>query len=294
MTSENRGTQIKVGIFLLIGLLTIGLMVVYFGRLGEGVASYYNIRVEFSNASGLRRGSEVLLAGARIGRVLNEPQIMPEMNGVFVELRINDAVKIPSASDISIGSTGLLGDKYVQVVLKKNGRESTPIAPGSTIQGGMEGGGIGGMAESAGDLVAELRATVANVNSVVTKLDTGILNEDGIKSLRETLQNLQKTSATLATASAKVDGVVTKAEATIESGKGTMDSAKKAADELQRALADVRAMLRDIKNGQGALGALVSNRETAENLRSLVANLRRYGILWYRDGEKGSNPAPSR
>ena len=45
MSSEDRVTQIKVGIFILIGLATVGLMVVYFGRIGEGFSSYYNVRV---------------------------------------------------------------------------------------------------------------------------------------------------------------------------------------------------------------------------------------------------------
>ncbi len=294
MTNEDRATQTKVGIFILIGLITIGLMVVYFGRLGEGVRHSYNLRVEFTNASGLIRGAEVLLAGAKIGRVVSEPVILPDMNGVYVDLRIFDDVKIPSASEFAIGSSGLLGDKYVVINLKADAKASPPIPPGTTLQGVNDGGGLGGMAEDAGALVKELRTTVGNVNSVVKKLDDGILNAEGIASLRETLKNLQTTSTSLATASAKVDKVVANADVAIQSGKGTMDSAKKAADELQRALADIRSLVREVRTGQGALGTLISNRETAENLQALVANLRRYGILWYRDGEKGKSPAPQR
>ncbi len=294
MTSEERSTQIKVGIFILIGLITIGMMVVYFGRLGEGVKSYYNLRVEFPNASGLMRGSEVLLAGAKIGRVINDPVILPEMNGVYVELRIFENVKIPSASQFAVGSSGLLGDKFVQIDLKENAKASPPIAPGTVLQGVNDGGGLGGMAEDAGALVAELRTTVGNINSVVKKLDSGVLSEEGVASLRDTLKNLQTTSASLATASANVDKVVAHADIAIESGKGTMESAKKAADELQRALSDIRGLVREARQGNGALGTLLTNRETAENLRALVANLRRYGILWYRDGEKAKSPAPER
>lgn len=324
MTSEDRVIQTKVGIFLLIGLITIGLMVVYFGRLGEGVKSYYTLRAEFPNASGLLRGAEVLLAGAKIGRVMNNPVILPDLNGVYVDLRIFEDVKIPTASEFAVGSSGLLGDKYVVINLKENAKQSPPIAPGSTIQGVNEAGGLGGMAEDAGALVAELRTTVANVNSVVKKLDSGILNEEGIASLkvtlknlqttstslsassekvnqevlndagiaslRETLKNLNTTSTSLSAASAKVDAVVARADTAIQSGQDTMKSAKKAADELQRTLSDIRSLVHDIQKGQGALGSLISNRETAENLRALVANLRRYGILWYRDGaEKRSS-----
>jgi phospholipid/cholesterol/gamma-HCH transport system substrate-binding protein len=291
MTSEDRTTHIKVGTFILIGLITIAMMVVYFGRLGEGVHSYYTLRAEFPNASGLLRGAEVLLAGAKVGRVVDSPVILPDMNGVYVDLRIFDDVKIPTASEFSIGSSGLLGDKYVVITLKENAKGTPTIAPSSTVKGGSGGGGLGGMAENAGAFLPELRATVANINSVVKKLDSEILNEEGIASLRETLKNLQTTSTSLAAASAKVDKVVAQADSAIQSGQGTMDSAKKAADELQRALADIRGLVREVRQGQGALGTLITNRETADNLKALVTNLRRYGILWYRDGEK---PAPQR
>jgi len=237
MTSEDRATQTKVGIFILIGLVTIAMMLVYFGRLGEGVRSYYNLRVEFSNAAGLLRGAEDLLAGPKIGRVATDPVILPNMEGIFVELKIFGDVKIPGASEFAIGSSGLLGDKFVVINLKKNAKESPPIAPGSTIHGVNEAGGLGGMAEDAGALVEELRTTVANVNSVVKKLDNGILSEEGVASLRDTLKNLQTTSASLATASTKVDAVVAHADTAIQSGQETMNSARKAADELQDAFA---------------------------------------------------------
>ena len=294
MTSEDRATQTKVGIFILIGLITLGSMVVYFGRLGEGVRGSYMLRAEFPNASGLLRGADVLLAGAKIGRVANDPIILPDMNGVYVDLRIFDGVKIPDKSEFSVGSSGLLGNKYIDIGLKGDANSSPPLAAGSTIKGVKDSGGIAGMATDAGALVAELRTTVANVNSVVKKLDNGILNDEGIASLRETLKNLQTTSTSLAAASSKVDKVVAQADSAIAGGKDTMESAKKAADELQRALADIRSLVRDVKQGQGALGTLISNREAADNLKALVANLRRYGILWYRDGEKAKSPAPSR
>jgi ABC-type transporter Mla subunit MlaD len=294
MTSEDRAIQSKVGVFILIGLITIGLMVVYFGRVGEGMRSSYTLRAEFPNAGGLRRQSDVLLAGAKIGRVANDPVILPDMNGVYVDLKIFSDVKIPGRSQFSIGSSGLLGDKYVDITLAGDDKSSPPLEPGSTVKGVNGGGGIAGMATDAGALVAELRTTVANVNSVAKKLDEGILNNNGIRSVNETLKNLQATSTSLAAASAKVDKVVAGADSAIQSGKGTMDSAKKAADDLQSAIADIRSLVREVRQGQGALGTLIANRETAENLKALVANLRRYGILWYRDGEKGKQPAPPR
>lgn len=276
MSSEDRGTQIKVGIFILIGLMTVGLMVVYFGRLGEGFASYYNVKVEFTNASGLLRGSEVLLAGAKVGRMTNEPTILPDMRGVYVDLRILDQVKIPVGSKFSIASSGLLGDKFIEISLDKDGAEKGFIQSGDILKGSESGGGIAGMADGAGELIADLRTTVGNINAVVKKLDSTILSKDELASISTTMKNLETASGRIADASKQFD-------TTLAGGKATMDSAKKAADEFQQTLAAMHKLVDQAKSGNGALGTLISNKEMANNLRALVLNLRKHGILWYKD-----------
>ena len=115
-----------------IGLLAIGLMVVYFGRFGESIHGFYRIRVEYPNASGIFKGASVLLAGAKIGSVENNPVILPDMNGVYIDLKIFEEVKIPSAAEFTIGSSGLLGDRYVQIVVAKDAKLAPPIAPART------------------------------------------------------------------------------------------------------------------------------------------------------------------
>jgi len=276
MSSEERGTQLKVGIFILIGLVTVGLMVVYFGRLGEGFSSYYNVRVEFANASGLLRGSEVLLAGAKVGRITNEPTILPDMRGVYVDVRILEQVQIPVGSIFSIGSSGLLGDKYIEIALDGAGKETGFIKPGTVLKGTENSGGIAGMAAGAGDLIADLRTTVGNINAVVKKLDSTVLSKAELDSISATMKNLQTATGQIAEASKQFDN-------TLNSGKATMDSAKKAADELQQTLSAMHKLVEQAKSGSGVLGTLISNREMANNLRALVLNLRKHGILWYKD-----------
>ena len=272
MTTEDRKTQIKVGIFLLIGLTITGMLVVYFGRLGEGFANYYNLRLEFANASGIIRGSEVLLAGAKVGRVTGDPVIMPEMNGVYVELRILEQVRIPVGSQFSIGSSGLLGDKYIQIVLKDGKPDGQTIEPDSTVKGSDIGDGIGGLTEGAGDLIADLRNTVKNINAVVTKLDESVLSKSELESVSATIKNLETTSGKLAESSGRFESLA-------KSGQETMESGKKAADAI-------RELAEQARTGRGMLGSLVSNREMAENLRAFILNLRKHGILWYKDSEK--------
>ena len=59
--------------------------------------------------------------------------------------------------------------------------------------------------------------------------------------------------------------------------------AKAAADEVKKAVTDVRGIIQQTKQGRGTLGALLVDREMAENLKALVANMRRNGILFYKD-----------
>ena len=296
MTSKERASQLRVGIFMAIGLLAIGLMVVYFGRFGESIHGAYKIRVEYPNASGIYRGASVLLAGAKIGSVENNPVILPNMDGVYVDLRIFEEVQIPTAAEFTIGSSGLLGDRFVQIVLGKDAKSAPPIAPGAVIQGKSEAG-MGDVFNQAASLLTDVQTAVGNINKVAEKLNTEVFKDTTIANLSTTLANLKEASTAVSEASKKIDGVVIKAGEAIDSGKQTFTSAnetftsanqtftsaKTAADDLKKAIGDLRSLIQQAKQGRGALAALISDREMAENLRALVSNLRRSGILWYKD-----------
>ncbi len=292
MTAQEKATQLRVGIFMAIGLSAVALMVVYFGRFGDGLRGFYNIRVEFPNASGLFKGASVLLAGAKVGILESSPQILPDMNGVYLNLKIYDDVKIPSKSVFTIGSSGLLGDKFIQIDLEKDSKGSDPIVPGAIIKGRGDTGGFGEIMEKAPAMMAKVQDAVDNINAVAAKLNSDVFKDSTLANLNATMQNLKDTSASFAEASKKIDGVVTKAEGAIDSGKETMVSAKDAADELKKTIVDIRGIIQQTKQGRGALGALLVDKEMADNLKALVANMRRNGILWYKD--KGAAPESGR
>ena len=278
-------TQLRVGLFMALGLAALAATVVYFGRFGDGVRKYYELRVEYPNASGLLKGASVLLAGAKIGAVNSAPTILPDMDGVYVMLKIYDGVAIPSASEFTIGSSGLLGDRFVEIVLKKDAKSSPPISPGTTIKGRGESGGFGALADSAGDVVAEVKQAVRTINSVAEKIDSQVLDKNTLAELRSTITNLQQTSASFAAASGKLDQVVEQAKSTISTADGTLIATRSAAEEFRQAMADARKLMEEARAGKGPIGVLLSDREMAANLKALVENLRRYGVVWYKDRE---------
>jgi phospholipid/cholesterol/gamma-HCH transport system substrate-binding protein len=274
MNRHERGLELKVGAFVFAGLAMLAALVVQFGRLGEGFKAYYPITVRFSDASGLLKGSDVLLAGAKIGKVAGGPRMVKEGNGVDVPLKIYDYIKVPEGSKFSVGSSGLLGDRFVNVTLPP-GQQKKFITPNSYISGTRETG-IEDLTREGGALVTDLRGTVAKIDTAVTRLSDQALSDTNIDNLKASMQHLNDATGALAESSKKLDDIIDKTGA-------TMDSAKKAADDLQGTINEAKKVFQSATQGKGLLPALLTNQELANDLRALVANLRAHGVLFYRD-----------
>jgi phospholipid/cholesterol/gamma-HCH transport system substrate-binding protein len=273
--------ELKVGAFVLVGLAVLAGLVVQFGRVGEGFKTYYGLTVKFPDASGLLKGSDVLLAGAKIGRVSGGPRLVQSGEGVEVPLRIFDYVKIPDGSKFSVGSSGLLGDRFVAVAMPPGPPESY-IAKNSVIEGTRETG-LDDLTREGGFLVGDLRTAVQNVNNTISRLNNEALSDVNLLNLKMSVENLNAATTALAQSTQKIDGVIEKAG-------GTMDSTKKAADDVQVAIADARKtiqaateVIQQATSGKGAFAALLTNQDLAKDLRALVSNLRTHGVLFYRD-----------
>jgi phospholipid/cholesterol/gamma-HCH transport system substrate-binding protein len=285
MNRHERGLEFKVGAFVFVGLAMLGALVVQFGRLGEGFKTYYPLTVRFTDASGLLKGSDVLLAGAKIGQVADGPRLVREGNGVLVPLKIYDYVKIPNGSKFSVGSSGLLGDRFVNVVMPP-GEPSGFLARNASVTGARETG-IDDLTREGGALVGDMRAAVQNINGTFTRLNQEALSPANIENLKTSISHLSETTGALAESSKKLDGVIEKADA-------TMSSTKQAADDLQRAIADARKVFQSATEGKGLLASLLTNQQLANDLRALISNLRAHGVLFYRDSaakmEKPTQP----
>lgn len=290
--NRDRALEFKVGIFVAIGLAMIAGFVVRFGRLGEGFKIYYDLTVRFKDASGLLKGSDVLFSGAKIGRVSGGPKLMQdEGEGVAVPLRIYEYVKIPKGSKFMVGSSGLLGDRFVSVIMPP-GQAKEFLQKNAVVEGARETG-IDDLTREGSQLIQDLRGTVQNINGTFTRLNSEALSPEAMHNLRASIDHLNETTSALSQSSKKLDGVMEKADA-------TMASAKKDADDLQGTIAEARRtfssatqLMREATTGNGLLPALIKDSDLARDLRALVANLRAHGVLFYRDSAARVEPAPS-
>jgi virulence factor Mce-like protein len=296
MSQHDRGLATKVGAFVFVGLAMLAALVVQFGRVGEGFKTYYALTVRFPDASGLLKGSDVLLAGAKIGRVSGGPQIAPGGQGVSVPLRIYDYVKIPTGSKFTVGSSGLLGDRFVAVSMPA-GQPTSYLAKEAVIAGARETG-LDDITREGDLLIKDLRGTVQSINNTVTRLNDQALSSGNMDNLKASIEHLNQTTGLLAESSKKIDGVLDKADS-------TMVFAKKAADDLQGAMAEAQKLFREATKGRGLLANLLTNEQLGKDLQALIHNLRSHGVLFYRDSaakaeatrateERSQSPAPRR
>lgn len=290
MNERSKGLEFRVGAFVIVGLGVLAALVVQFGRVGEGFKTYYTVTVQFPNASGLLKGSDVLLAGAKVGRVSGGPRLVSGRDGVSVPLRIFDYVRIPAESKFTVGSSGLLGDRFVDVQ-PPPGDPTNFLHKGAEIAGTRETG-MDDLTREGGFLVQDLRGAVQNINGTFSRLNEGALSAANMESLSSTLERLNQTSGALAESSKKFDSIIEKAD-------GTMASSRKAADDVQLAVADARKtlqaatdLIQNARKGNGLLPTLLSNPDLAKDLQALISNLRNHGVLFYRDSVGRAERAP--
>src|SRR5438067_10638096 len=283
MNRHERGLEFKVGIFVFVGLAMLAALVVQFGRLGEGFKTYYTITVRFNDAGGLLKGTDVLLAGARIGKVAGGPKLVREGGGVAGPLKIYDYIKIPEGTKFTVGSSGLLGERFVNVIMPSR-QPKAYLPPNADVSGAREAG-IDDLTREGGALVNDLRGTVQKIDTTVNRLNQDTLSSANMENLKASMEHLNQATGALAESSKKLDGV-------IEQADSTMASARKAADNLQKVLRAAREVLQSATQGKGLVATLLNNQELANDLHALITNLRAHGLLFYRDSAATTQTKP--
>lgn len=119
--------ELAVGLFILAGILCLGYLSINLARMEVFGARGYEVYALFSNAGGLRKGAQVVIAGVEVGRVR---EITIEDYRAKVYLSIGEGVEIPEDTIASIRTKGLIGEKFVQIT--PGGAEEI-IPPGGRI-----------------------------------------------------------------------------------------------------------------------------------------------------------------
>jgi phospholipid/cholesterol/gamma-HCH transport system substrate-binding protein len=113
--STNRlNIELIVGLFLIIGILSFVYLSVRLGDVNFLKEDVYEVKARFGSISGLKEGAVVEIAGVRVGKVKGI-QLDRDYYEAVVHLAINGDVLLQQDSIASIRTSGVIGDKFVNI-----------------------------------------------------------------------------------------------------------------------------------------------------------------------------------
>jgi phospholipid/cholesterol/gamma-HCH transport system substrate-binding protein len=123
----HRGLLIKVGIFAVVMLLVSAALVVIFGEFRFASTSTYH--ATFTDASRLKSGNDVRIAGVPVGSV-RDVKLNPD-NTVDVAFTVNKKYQMYTSTRAAIRYENLVGDRYMEVTSGPGDLRKLP--PGGTV-----------------------------------------------------------------------------------------------------------------------------------------------------------------
>ncbi len=320
MALRKEKTEMYVGLFVLVGLLIMGTLIIQFGRFSERLREKYEVTLMFPDGGDIVEGSPVRLGGAQVGIVSDSPQLNNDSTGVIIALEIYDGKRIPVGSDFGIATSGLMGDSYIRINTPKSPTGDF-VEDGAVIDG-TAGSSLSDFTEQGGDLLEELSDAVGDIRQAVVSLDAsfqkieqGVLSANNIDNLSGTLEDFKATGTSIKEAGEKLVPAVEKGGAAMDEAKAAVAEIKTAVEaakitfntatevvqkaepavedfgktlqELREAAAGINAAVGKITSGEGVLAALINDGSVKRDLESLLSNLNEHGILGYEnDHEK--------
>lgn len=229
----------------------------------------YKLYTRFHQVKGLHAGSEVSLAGLRIGAVksVDIAQDDPSSFVVTMDIAAEHKERVRRDTVAQLQTQGLLGDKYVELSL------------GSVAEKALDDGDT--IASSEPEDFFSKGGTI--VGDIKRYFDKG-------GDVEKLLQNLTKLSGNLV--------VITN---DVRREKGLLNELiyGKSGPELAGATKSLHGILKKINEGEGSLGGLVNDPSVYEDMKALMGGAKRSSILryflkgWVDDGSKNAPKAES-
>jgi phospholipid/cholesterol/gamma-HCH transport system substrate-binding protein len=276
--------ELRVGLTGIAGLAATAALIVFLGRIHISTPGY-PVTARFKYVDSLKPQAPVLYGG---GVKVGEVETIGIMEGkVAVRMHIDKAVQIPDQAEITIHTSGILGEKYVQIGA---GAEGQPLASGAVVDG-VDPGSLDRTLQRVEALTDFLEPIISDpkfrggvqgimlgLNKVVSDLST--LVSDNKADIRASVKDLRQLTSDLRSRTAELQPVLKNAGAILSDPNTKM--IQSSLNSLESSLTKLDKILTQIDNKKGTVGMLVYDEETGENLRELLSDLKRHPwkLLW--------------
>jgi phospholipid/cholesterol/gamma-HCH transport system substrate-binding protein len=313
---EKSRLEIKVGLFVLVGLVLLAVLLIQFSKGTSIFRGTYELRLHASNVGGLKQRASVLLAGVQVGNV-SGIQLAPDGKSVTILLRIYTQYNIYHDARFVIEQSGFLGDQFVAIVPTAN---QPPILQNDADVECEAPFNLQEVARSASGFIQRIDETAKKLDAAVSDVRRLVLNEETLTNFAAAASNLRAVTeqatntvasinALVATNGAQIDlavsNVVFFSRDLISLSSQTHELISTNGPEISGAISNIEASTEDLKrltddlrSGYGLAGALLKNEQLSTNVQAIAANLaittsnlNQFGlwhILWHHE------PPPTR
>ncbi|PYS98969.1 MAG: hypothetical protein DMF63_12915 [Acidobacteria bacterium] len=274
-------SKLRVGIFVLLGLAVLGFLILNSSGDFNPFEKKMHLKARFAAADGLREGSEVQLAGVRIGKVEKVTLLPPDSPEDFkieavmvIGQELNDSPiteRIRTDSNAQLIATSLLAnDKIINI--SPGTSKGSPVSENDILESRVAIS-INQLTQTGNDLLEQINKLAVPANEILTKANQGegtlgrIVNDESL------YRNLDATVA-------ETKLTVTKLQTTLEKVNSGQGSAGKLLNDpalynsLNRTIAQLESISNDIKSGRGSAGKFVTDDALYNETRAAIIDLR--------------------
>ncbi|MCC3155326.1 MlaD family protein [Hymenobacter sp. BT770] len=257
MTESTTANNIRLGLFVLVGLACLVITLFLLGRKQNLFSSSLQVQADFRNVSGLLTGNNVRLAGINVGtvrriRILNDSTVR-----VAMDLNRDVRPYVKKNAIASIGTDGLVGNTIIN--LNASPEPAPPVVAGDILR----------------------TKSPLGIDAMLGTLNVSNKNLVGItKDLRAMTRRLNRSKALWS---------LLEDEQLARNFSHSMSHVAATTDLLQASARDVQLLTRGVRQGRGAAGYLFTDTafagqmhhatrqlaKTSDTLASTVASLKR-------------------
>jgi len=292
-------TEAKVGTFVIICLLLLGVTVYYVGneQWGRHLTPY---KTYLRYAGGVGPGSEVLFGGIAVGRVNSVKAWNSDPTQIEILLEVKEGTPVNGKSVAKLGSVSLMSSPTISIT---TGQKDAPrlkagqvITSQETVSLDDMTRKLSGIADSAEDLITQVQGELKGISGSAQGLLANLNDMTGVTNRQQVAEILQRANSLVAQLSPKIDqitdqvalvtqdadSVVKKIGPLVEHTDDTVANVNRTIDQIRdpirEDLVQLHATMEQVKTLIASIQTVVRSnddniRETIENLRVATENL---------------------
>jgi phospholipid/cholesterol/gamma-HCH transport system substrate-binding protein len=267
-------SELRVGLLVIVSIAVLIFLILNATGDINPFAKKLHVKARFANADGLREGSEVRLAGVRVGKVesikLMPPSDDPNAPKVEARLAIDNKIdgrpasdRIRTDSQAQLGSPSLLGNEKL-INVTPGTAVGQPVTEDFVLTS-QSANSFNDLATSGNDLVQRLSKVSDQVNDIVRKINEGqgtlgrVVNDEALyNNLNATIRDTEDVMRQIRSGQGSAGRFV--------NDPALYNNANEIAVQL-------RSIAEDLRRGRGTAGKLLTDEELYNRANSAIARL---------------------